>query len=86
MTHSSYELFRSEIADAAGADRARVAVHSVHQHTAPYTDGDAQRLLDEFDDLTDRQADSVRKSVEPSQPFDQVGTPARPRPRSTASP
>ncbi len=85
LCNSSYELFRSKIADAAGTEPTRVAVHSVHQHTAPYTDGDAQRLLEEFDDLplyvdfeflddvTDRLADSVRKSLEALQPFDRVG-------------
>ena len=86
LCNSSYELFRKKIADAAETDVSRVAVHSVHQHTAPYTDGDAQRLLDGLDDLptyvdfefldevTDRLADSVRKSLEQLQPFDRVGT------------
>jgi len=66
LCNSSYELFRSKIAAAAETDAARVAVHSIHQHTAPYTDGDAQRLLDEnenppryvdfefLDEVTDR--------------------------------
>ena len=36
---------------AMNTDAARVAVHSVHQHTAPYTDGDAQRLLDNEEGL-----------------------------------
>jgi hypothetical protein len=85
LCNSSYELFRSKIAGAAGTDPTRVAVHSVHQHTAPYTDGDAERLLDEFDDLplyvdfafldevSDRLADSVRRSLEELEPFDQIG-------------
>jgi hypothetical protein len=85
LCNSSHELFRSKIAQAAGTDATRVAIHTVHQHTAPYTDGDAQRLLDELDDVpryvdfevldevTDRLADSVRKSLETLQPFDRVG-------------
>ena len=58
----------------------------LHQHTAPYTDGDAQRLLDttpnppkyvDFEflgDLTDRLAAAVRASLAQLQPFDEVGT------------
>jgi hypothetical protein len=86
LCNSSYDLFRARVADAAGVDPTRVAVHSVHQHTAPYTDGDAQRLLEPFDDLpryvdfdfldqvTDRLAESVRRSLDGLQPFDHVGT------------
>ena len=86
LCNSSHELFRSKIASAAGTDVKNVAVHSIHQHTAPYTDGDAQRLLDQFDDLplyvdfefldeaAGRLADSVRESLEKLEVFDQVGT------------
>ena len=86
LCNSSYELFRSKIAAAAETDAARVAVHSIHQHTAPYTDGDAQRLLDEnenppryvdfefLDEVTDRLAASVRESLAKFEPFDHVGT------------
>jgi len=83
LCNSSHELFRDKIAAAAGVDPKHVAVHSIHQHTAPYTDGDAQRLLDQFDDLplyvdfefldqvTDRLAEAVAKAR--FQPFDHVG-------------
>jgi hypothetical protein len=86
LCNSSHELFRDKIAAAAGTDATHVAVHSIHQHTAPYTDGDAQRLLDKekeppqyvdfkfLDDVTDRLADSVRKSLERFEVFDRVGT------------
>ncbi len=85
LCNSSYALFRNKLASAAGVEPAHVAVHTVHQHTAPYTDGDAQRLLKEFDDvplyvdfgfldhLTDRLADSVREALERLEPFDRVG-------------
>ena len=86
LCNSSHDLFRDKIAAAAGIDRKHVAVHAIHQHTAPYTDGDAQRLIEPFDDLplyvdfefldqlTDRLADSVRESLQRLEPFDRVGT------------
>ena len=81
---SSYDLFREKIANSVGIDATHVAVHCVHQHTAPYTDGDAQRLLDQaeklptyvdfkfLDDVTDRLADSVRKSLAKFKAFDHI--------------
>lgn len=86
LCNSSYDLFRNKIAAAAGIEPAQVAVHSVHQHTAPYTDGDAQRLLDNqkeppayvdfqfLNEVTDRLADSVRESLARFEAFDRVGT------------
>lgn len=86
LCNSSHLLFRGKIAAAAGTDVSRVAVHCLHQHTAPYTDGDAQRLLDrekdppryvdfEFlDEVTDRLAAEVKESLRQFRPFDSVGT------------
>ncbi|NQU25146.1 MAG: hypothetical protein HQ567_27990 [Candidatus Nealsonbacteria bacterium] len=86
LCNSSYDLFRQKIARAAGTEVARVAVHCVHQHTAPYTDGDAQRLLDRetdppeyvdfkfLDGVTDRLAAAVEKSLDRLEPFDRIGT------------
>ena len=89
LCNSSHRLFQSKIAAAAGIDVSRVAVHCVHPHTAPYTDGDAQRLLDQLDDrdklplyvdfrfldeVTDRLAAAVKKSLDELRPFDAVGT------------
>ena len=85
LCNSSHDLVRDKIAAAAGVDAKHVAVHTLHQHTAPYTDGDAQRLLDQFDDLplyvdfefldqvTDRLAEAVRQSLQRLQPFDHIG-------------
>jgi len=85
LCNSTHRLFRTKIADAAGTDAARVAVQTVHQHTAPYTDGDAQKLLDRETDppryadfrfleaVTDRLAEAVRESLGRLQPFDRVG-------------
>jgi hypothetical protein len=47
LCNSTHRLFRTKLAGAVGTDVSRVMVHSVHQHTAPYADGDAQRLLDQ---------------------------------------
>lgn len=86
LCNSSHRLFCEKIARAAQTPVANVAVHSVHQHTAPYTDGDAQRLLEPFeglplyvdfaylDEVTDRLAAAVAESLGRFQPFDSVGT------------
>jgi hypothetical protein len=86
LCNSSQLLFRSKIAAAAGTDVSHVAVHCVHQHTAPYTDGDAQKLLDRekdppryvdfqfLEEVTDRLAAAVKKSLGQFRPFDAVGT------------
>lgn len=86
LSNSSHLLFRSKIAAAAGTDVSHVAVQCIHQHTAPYTDGDAQRLLDREKDppryvdlkflqeATDRLAASVKRSLGEFRPFDSVGT------------
>ncbi|MHC4398795.1 MAG: hypothetical protein ACYTG0_03855 [Planctomycetota bacterium] len=85
LCNSSYELFRGKIAAAADTPANHVAVHCVHQHTAPYTDGDAQRLLDQhpsppryvdfqfLDDVTDRLAGRVREALDSFEPLDRVG-------------
>jgi len=86
LCNSSYELFRRKLAAGAGIDVAHVAVQTVHQHTAPYTDGDAQKLLDKtenpppyvdfkfMEEVTDRLAESVKQSLDRLVPFDRVGT------------
>lgn len=82
---SSHRLFRAKIARAAGAAPANVAVHAVHQHTAPYVDGDAYRLVGQLphpplrlsqaflEQVTGSIAASVRKAVRRLQPFDHAG-------------
>ena len=79
-------LFRSKMAAAAGIDVSQVSLQSVHQHTAPYTDGDAQKLLDKtpnpprfadlkfLDGLADRLGEAVKGAVARLQPFDRIGT------------
>jgi hypothetical protein len=46
VRNNSYALWRSKIAAATGTTPARVLLCCVHQHDAPYTDIEAQQLLD----------------------------------------
>lgn len=46
VRNRSYDLWRSQLAAAAGTTRERVLLSCVHQHDAPYTDMEAQQLLD----------------------------------------
>jgi len=85
LCNSSYELFRNKMAAAVKAPPEHVALHCVHQHTAPYTDGDAQRLLDQLPEApryvdfrflkqaSDRLAAAVAESLDRLQPFNEVG-------------
>jgi len=85
LCNSSQRLFVEKLAAAVGTDRSRVAVQCVHQHTAPYVDGDAQRLLDQtpqppryvdlkfLDQRTDRLAAAAKRSLERLQVVDRVG-------------
>lgn len=82
---ATHRLFREKIAAAAGTDPSRVAVHSVHQHTAPYIDGDGYRILGKLpnpplrmsdlflEEVTGRLADAVRQAVARLEPFDRAG-------------
>jgi len=45
LCNDSYDMFRMRIAEAAGTTTSRVAVQSLHQHTAPVFDANADRLL-----------------------------------------
>lgn len=82
----SYDLFRDKIAAAAGARPERVAVQSLHQHTAPVYDANARRHLyrDEPEKLehglrfaresADRVAEAVRDAMKSFKPVTHVGT------------
>ncbi len=85
LCNSTHRLFCTKLAAAVGTDPSRVAVQCVHQHTAPYVDGDAQRLLDKtekppryvdlkfLDEVTDRLAAAAKQSLERLQPVDSIG-------------
>jgi hypothetical protein len=82
----AYEAFRRALAAGAGTDVAHVTLHSVHQHTAPYVDGDAYRLLAGraqpplmmsgtfLDTMAAKLQASVRDAMGRFSPFDAVGT------------
>jgi hypothetical protein len=82
---ATHALFRRRIADAAGTDPSRVAVHVVHQHTAPYVEGDAYALLETLPDpplrlssqaldrITRALASSIAAAAKRLQPVDRIG-------------
>lgn len=85
LCNGTHRLFRQKIAEAAGIDISCVAVQTVHQHTAPYTDGDACELLpremaSRYVDpqflaaLTDRLAAAVKGSLTKFEVVDRIGT------------
>lgn len=43
--NAGHDVFRERLAEAAGTDPARVAVHTLHQHDAPACDFSAERIL-----------------------------------------
>jgi hypothetical protein len=82
---STHRLFREALAGGAGTEAARVAVQSVHQHTAPYVDGDARDVLGKLpnpplifsrkslEGFASRLAAAARAAVSRLEPFDAVG-------------
>jgi hypothetical protein len=88
LRNSSHTFFREQLAAAAGTEPSRVAVQSLHQHTAPLIDEPAQALLDattqplpsadvpHFRKAVAETAAAVRLAVEHLEPFDglAVGT------------
>lgn len=85
MRNATHEIFQTKIAAAAGTEPERVAVHCVHQHTAPTFDASAEQLLRQqptpltyrnlksLEEITDRLAAAVRQSLDRLQPVDGVG-------------
>jgi len=86
MRNATHEAFVQKLAEAAGTAPDRVAVHCVHQHTAPSVDAGAQKLLDEaqrplkriapefLDEVTGRVAAAAKESLRRPEAFDAVGT------------
>lgn len=82
---STHRLFTQRIAEAASAKVSNVSVHTVHQHTAPYVDGDGASLLRQFpetpllmsakalDLVTGRIAEAVRSAAGRLQPAGRIG-------------
>lgn len=85
ICNATYQRFCQLLAEAAGTDASRVAVHTVHQHTAPMADGEAMALLDTidmppphpdpeiFDQAAQRVADALKQSLTKLQPVDRIG-------------
>ena len=86
LCNGAHDSLQRKIAAAAGTDAARVAIQTVHQHTAPVVDITAQKLLAEvgaaelhlapkvLDQIEERLAAAVRQSLDKLEPFDQIGT------------
>ena len=84
-SNGSRRLFRQRIAEAAGTDVSAVALHMVHQHTAPIVDADSQTILDSVDgappyldlaflnEAADRLAAVVEKSLAGMRGVDRIG-------------
>lgn len=82
----THHMLREKIAAGAGTAGARVALQTVHQHTAPYIDGDAYALLAGLPSpplrmseaylarLGERLAAAAREAVLRLAPFDSIGT------------
>jgi hypothetical protein len=86
LCNSAHDLYRRKIAEAAGTEVARVALHTVHQHTAPVVDLDELRGTSQSNDsvgprdtrfyevAADWLAVAVRESLVCLQPFDRIGS------------
>ena len=86
LCNSTHLLYRQKIAAAAGTDPSRVALHTVHQHTAPTVNLDATRMSPEaknpqiqtdvqfFELAADWLAQAVKASLARLEPFDRIGT------------
>jgi hypothetical protein len=84
--NATHLLFRTKLAQAAGTGIENVSVHTLHQHTAPYVDGDAYAIMRKLPKVpllmsdaflarvTDRLAAAVQHAASRMQPFDSVGT------------
>src|SRR5262249_29823742 len=76
----SHDLVRQKLAAAVGTTASRVAVQTLHQHSAPGIDTTAQRILDTipgapglfsagyFDSSVDKMADAARQALAKLQP------------------
>ncbi len=84
ICNTSDETIRDAMAHAAGTTRQRVALQSLHQHTAPILDADAVRFLHDekseqlaqhlrfTDDIAKRAATAIAESVTQLQPVSRI--------------
>lgn len=85
VRNGAYDQWRDALAKAAGTDRERVLVTSLHQHDAPVTDSGAQNLLDSvglkgelYDtafhaDCIQRVADALKAAIKKAEPVTHIG-------------
>ncbi|MFN8739912.1 MAG: hypothetical protein ACK5YR_08330 [Pirellula sp.] len=86
IANEGHDVFRHELAKAAGTSPDRVAVHAIHQHDAPGCDFTAERLISElnlagysrFDgefqrEVIQRAADAIRDGVKKAVPITHYG-------------
>ncbi|MCS7314255.1 MAG: hypothetical protein RMI94_04045 [Bryobacterales bacterium] len=83
---AAYRALKEALATGAGTLPDRVLLHTVHQHAAPYVEGDACRLLRELPDpplmfsesglreVGRRLSEAVRQAARQLQPVEEVGT------------
>jgi hypothetical protein len=83
--NDAYDAFRSALANAAGTISERVAVHTLHQHDAPWADFSIERILKEADinpmyfesrfhrEVIHSLETAIRNSLNHSQPITHVG-------------
>ncbi len=86
LCNSTHTLFQQKLADAVGTNIANVAVQTVHQHTAPMADADANHFLEQLQSpppfpatstltgAADRLGAAAAKAVATLAPFNQIGT------------
>ncbi len=85
ISGSWHDLLRKRIASAVGTVAERVAVQTVHQHTAPYVCGDGYALLKkfpepplmypekEFEAMAGRIAAAAKQALRAARPIDRIG-------------
>ncbi len=85
VSHADHLLWRARLAEAAGTQSERVAVHCIHSHEAPWPDRAAQALVERqdpgakvmFQDFCDgamqRVAQAVRGAMSRAQPLTHIG-------------
>ncbi len=85
LCNSSYELFQKTLAAALETSPENVFVHTVHQHTAPYVDGNAQKHMSAYPELplyvdqtflqhcAEGIASAAKESLVRMEPCDRVG-------------
>lgn len=85
LCNSTYHLFRNKIAEAAGIVPDHVAVQTVHQHTAPISDADAELFSDKlpsapphptqevYEEAANHVAAAVKEALTRLQPYDRIG-------------